>query len=153
MAAAAAHTSTARARETHQNIREPPKYVESATAAAAHPFTGSAAERGSRWEHNGCPSITPLQPLLYSYLPHGIKRWLHLFATQCYTRQHSGHNGYGFAQHLFILYNRVGAHAIVSLSCPFLHHTLVALQHCSTKICCYHTYLNCHKTMAQMILL
>ena len=33
------------------------------------------------------------------------------------------------------------AHAMVSPTCPLLHHTLLALQHCSAKISCCHTYL------------
>ena len=35
----------------------------------------------------------------------------------------------------------VEAHAMVSPTCPLLHHTLLALQHCSAKISCCHTYL------------
>ena len=130
----------ARARERYQNTIEPKNMW---NQQRQQRLTPSPAVR----RNVGAGGGTMVTPSIYSStLPHSIKRYNTVGA-----RFYLAHNEaqrlplcIWFSSQSILLYKRVRAHAMLSLS--LLHHTLVTLQHCSTKICCCYTYLNYHKT-------
>ena len=104
-----------------------------ATAAAGHPFQ-PAVRRNVR--AGGATMVT--SHVYSSTLAHTIKgyntEWGH--ALIWHTMRHNGFP-FAFAFPHTVSYSTTGGghmHAMLSLSCPLLHHTLVTLQHCSTKI-------------------
>ena len=112
--AAEDHPLTARARATYKNIRETQNmWNQQPQQQRVTPFTGIAAERASRWSHNGYLSClllyssTHYQRLQHrvgarSYLAHNEAQWLPLCIC--------------ISSHSILFYNRGRPHACNALT-------------------------------------